>query len=139
MYKATLKGSDVAVAVKVQRPDALATISKGGTPPLPLPLLLQWCAAPPAAPTARPGRRAQPRRCLCCHPTHPRTRACVHAHADLYVLRRAVGVYQQLVSRFTAQQTDYQELLSTFAEGLYTEMDFRRVRGRAELALLTNP
>jgi len=45
--------------------------------------------------------------------------------ADLYVLRRAVGVYQQLVSRFTAQTTDYQELLSTFAEGLYTEMDFR--------------
>lgn len=44
---------------------------------------------------------------------------------DLYVLRRAVGVYEQLVRRFTAQTTDYQRLLSTFAEGLYTEMDFR--------------
>lgn len=44
---------------------------------------------------------------------------------DLYVLRRAVGVYENLVKRFTAQTTDYQELLSTFAEGLYTEMDFR--------------
>jgi hypothetical protein len=39
---------------------------------------------------------------------------------DLYVLRRAVGVYDQLVKRFTAQTTDYQQLLSTFAEGLYT-------------------
>ena len=35
---------------------------------------------------------------------------------DLYVLRRAIGVYEQLVKRFTAQTTDYQELLSTFAE-----------------------
>ncbi len=43
----------------------------------------------------------------------------------LYVLRRAVGVYERLVRRFTAQSTDYQRLLSTFAEGLYTEMDFR--------------
>jgi hypothetical protein len=42
-----------------------------------------------------------------------------------YVMRRAVGVYEQLVKRFTAQTTDYQQLLSTFAEGLYTEMDFR--------------
>ncbi len=41
------------------------------------------------------------------------------------MLRRAVGVYEQLVRRFTAQTTDYQRLLSTFAEGLYTEMDFR--------------
>ena len=46
---------------------------------------------------------------------------------DLYVLRRAVGVYQQIVNRFTAQTTDYQELLSVFAEGLFTEMDFRCV------------
>jgi len=44
---------------------------------------------------------------------------------DLYVLRRAVGVYERLVRRFTAQTTDYQTLLSTFAEGLYTELDFR--------------
>ena len=41
------------------------------------------------------------------------------------MLRRAVGVYERLVRRFTAQSTDYQRLLSTFAEGLYTEMDFR--------------
>lgn len=30
VYKAELRGSGVEVAVKVQRPDALATISKGG-------------------------------------------------------------------------------------------------------------
>ena len=36
---------------------------------------------------------------------------------DLYVLRRAVGVYERLIRRFTAQTTDYQALLSTFAEG----------------------
>jgi hypothetical protein len=41
------------------------------------------------------------------------------------VLRRAVNVYERLVRRFSAQTTDYQSLLSTFAEGLYTEMDFR--------------
>lgn len=39
---------------------------------------------------------------------------------DLYVMRRGVGVYESLVKRFTAQTTDYQQLLSTFAEGLYT-------------------
>mmetsp|Transcript_6338 Transcript_6338/g.15184 ORF Transcript_6338/g.15184 Transcript_6338/m.15184 type:complete len:662 (+) Transcript_6338:167-2152(+) len=72
VYKAVLRETGEDVAVKVQRPNALATISK-----------------------------------------------------DLYVLRRAVGVYQQIVSRFTAQTTDYQELLSVFAEGLFTEMDFR--------------
>lgn len=38
-------------------------------------------------------------------------------------MRRAVGVYEQLVKRFTAQTTDYQQLLSTFAEGLFTELD----------------
>ena len=47
--------------------------------------------------------------------------------ADLYVMRRAVGLTQRIMRRFTAQKTDYQELLSTFAEGLYTEMDFRWV------------
>lgn len=41
------------------------------------------------------------------------------------MLRRAVGGYERLVKRFTAQTTDYQTLLSTFAEGLYTELDFR--------------
>jgi hypothetical protein len=38
-------------------------------------------------------------------------------HPDLYVMRRAVGVYERIVRRFTAQTTDYQQLLSTFAEG----------------------
>jgi hypothetical protein len=32
-------------------------------------------------------------------------------------MRRAVGAYERIVKRFTAQTTDYQELLSTFAEG----------------------
>lgn len=72
VYRARLRSTGQEVAVKVQRPGALSTISK-----------------------------------------------------DLYVMRRGVGVYEQLVKRFTAQTTDYQRLLSTFAEGLYTEMDFR--------------
>lgn len=72
VYFARVRATGQAVAVKVQRPGALSTISK-----------------------------------------------------DLYVMRRGVGVYEQLVKRFTAQTTDYQQLLSTFAEGLYTEMDFR--------------
>jgi predicted unusual protein kinase regulating ubiquinone biosynthesis (AarF/ABC1/UbiB family) len=50
VYRARLRGSGEEVAVKVQRPGALGTISK-----------------------------------------------------DLYVMRRAVGVYEQLVKRFTAQ------------------------------------
>lgn len=62
-----MRATGQAVAVKVQRPGALSTISK-----------------------------------------------------DLYVMRRGVGVYESLVKRFTAQTTDYQQLLSTFAEGLYT-------------------
>lgn len=72
VYRAVLRETGEEVAVKVQRPQALETISK-----------------------------------------------------DLYVLKRAVGVYEQIVRRFTAQTTDYQELVSTFAEGLYTECDFR--------------
>jgi hypothetical protein len=72
VYRARLRSNGQEVAVKVQRPGALSTISK-----------------------------------------------------DLYVMRRGIGVYEQLVKRFTAQTTDYQQLLSTFAEGLYTEMDFR--------------
>eukprot|EP00887_Chlorella_sp_A99_P000183 scaffold13.g183.t1 len=69
VYRARLRATGAEVAVKVQRPQALATISK-----------------------------------------------------DLYVLRRAAGVYERLAHRFTAQTTDYQRLVSTFAEGLYTEM-----------------
>ena len=34
---------------------------------------------------------------------------------DLYVMRRAVVIYERLIRRFTAQTTDYQVLLSTFA------------------------
>lgn len=37
---------------------------------------------------------------------------------DLYVMRRAVVIYERLIRRFTAQTTDYQVLLSTFAGGL---------------------
>lgn len=44
---------------------------------------------------------------------------------DLYVLRRAMSVYQAIIRRLTAQTTDYRVLLSTFAEGLFTEMDFQ--------------
>ncbi len=47
---------------------------------------------------------------------------CVCMCADLYVLRRAIGVYERLIRSFTAQTTDYQQLVSTFAEGLYTEV-----------------
>ncbi|KIY92117.1 putative aarF domain-containing protein kinase [Monoraphidium neglectum] len=72
VYRARVRATGQEVAVKVQRPGALSTISK-----------------------------------------------------DLYVMRRAVGVYERIVKRFTAQTTDYQQLLSTFAEGLYTELDFR--------------
>ncbi len=44
---------------------------------------------------------------------------------DLYVLRRAAEVYQGLVDRFAPQQrTDYVALVSEFAVGFYTEMDF---------------
>jgi hypothetical protein len=76
VYFARVRATGQPVAVKVQRPGALSTISK-----------------------------------------------------DLYVMRRGVGVYEQLVKRFTAQTTDYQQLLSTFADGLYTEMDFRNEVG----------
>jgi aarF domain-containing kinase len=72
VYRARVRATGQEVAVKVQRPGALSTISK-----------------------------------------------------DLYVMRRGVGVYEAVIRRFTAQTTDYQQLLSTFAEGLYTEMDFR--------------
>lgn len=72
VYRATLRESGQEVAVKVQRPGALSTISK-----------------------------------------------------DLYVLRRLADVTQPLIKRFTADETDYIALTETFAEGLYTELDFR--------------
>eukprot|EP00929_Paragymnodinium_shiwhaense_P005316 TRINITY_DN10708_c0_g1_i1.p1 TRINITY_DN10708_c0_g1~~TRINITY_DN10708_c0_g1_i1.p1 ORF type:complete len:857 (+),score=157.37 TRINITY_DN10708_c0_g1_i1:101-2671(+) len=72
VYKATLKSTGEEVAVKVQRPGGLGTVSK-----------------------------------------------------DLYVLRRLADVTQPLIRRFTADETDYIALTETFAEGLYTELDFR--------------
>lgn len=73
----------------------------------------------PAIWSARKGGR-------CCDATTPCDALAYPKHSqDLYVLRRAVGLYERLVRRFTAQTTDYQTLLSTFAEGLYTELDFR--------------
>lgn len=72
VYRATLRETGEEVAVKVQRPGALSTVSK-----------------------------------------------------DLYVLRRLADVTQPLIRRFTADETDYIALTETFAEGLYTELDFR--------------
>mmetsp|Transcript_97166 Transcript_97166/g.245055 ORF Transcript_97166/g.245055 Transcript_97166/m.245055 type:complete len:865 (-) Transcript_97166:164-2758(-) len=72
VYRATLRETGEEVAVKVQRPGALGTISK-----------------------------------------------------DLYVLRRLADVTQPLIRRFTSDETDYIALTETFAEGLYTELDFR--------------
>ncbi len=46
-------------------------------------------------------------------------------------MKRAVEVYQkQIVERFTAQKTDYRELLLTFATGFYEELDFLKEVGR---------
>merc|ERR1719343_348053 len=72
VYRATLRETGEEVAVKVQRPGALGTVSK-----------------------------------------------------DLYVLRRLADVTQPLIRRFTSDETDYIALTETFAEGLYTELDFR--------------
>ena len=43
---------------------------------------------------------------------------------DLYVLQRAMNLFQGIMQRFTKQRTDYVELLNTFAAGFYNEMDF---------------
>lgn len=72
VYRATLRETGEEVAVKVQRPGALSTVSK-----------------------------------------------------DLYVLRRLADVMQPLIRRFASDETDYIALTETFAEGLYTELDFR--------------
>eukprot|EP00899_Mesostigma_viride_P014434 jgi/Mesvir1/22992/Mv05685-RA.2 len=45
---------------------------------------------------------------------------------DLYVMRRAAGVYQNLVRQWTAQKTDYEELLATWGRGFYGELDFTK-------------
>eukprot|EP00303_Exanthemachrysis_gayraliae_P000188 CAMPEP_0206011302 /NCGR_PEP_ID=MMETSP1464-20131121/13028_1 /ASSEMBLY_ACC=CAM_ASM_001124 /TAXON_ID=119497 /ORGANISM="Exanthemachrysis gayraliae, Strain RCC1523" /LENGTH=821 /DNA_ID=CAMNT_0053384957 /DNA_START=58 /DNA_END=2523 /DNA_ORIENTATION=+ len=45
---------------------------------------------------------------------------------DLYVLRRAAEVYQNLMERFAPQQrTDYVAILNEWAIGFYTELDFQ--------------
>lgn len=45
---------------------------------------------------------------------------------DLYVLRRAAEVYQNLMDRFAPQQrTDYVAILNEWAIGFYTELDFK--------------
>lgn len=72
VYRATLRETGEEVAVKVQRPGALGTVSK-----------------------------------------------------DLYVLRKLADVVQPLIRRFSSDETDYIALTETFAEGLYTELDFR--------------
>jgi aarF domain-containing kinase len=43
---------------------------------------------------------------------------------DMYVLQRAVGVYQGVMERWTAQNVDYNALLENFASGFYMELDF---------------
>lgn len=73
VYKATLRSTGESVAVKVQRPGVLETVSK-----------------------------------------------------DLYVLRRAAEVYQNLMDRVAPRQrTDYTALLNEWAIGFYTELDFQ--------------
>lgn len=82
VYKATLRETGEAVAVKVQRPGVLETISK-----------------------------------------------------DLYVLRRAAEVYQNLMDRIAPRQrTDYTALLNEWAIGFYTELDFQN-EGRNQMRL----
>ena len=72
VYVATLLDGVTKVAIKVQRPDVLGTVSK-----------------------------------------------------DLYVLRRAAEVVNDLVQRFAPQQrTNYVALLNEWAIGFYTELDF---------------
>ena len=44
---------------------------------------------------------------------------------DMYVLQRAVAVYQRLMKRWTAQEVDYDALLDSFASGFYEELDFK--------------
>lgn len=43
---------------------------------------------------------------------------------DMYVLQRAIGVYQGFMRRWTAQRVDYEALLENFASGFYRELDF---------------
>lgn len=168
VYRARLRATGEEVAVKVQRPDALSTISKV------TPLHHFLHDLPPNAFTAHWAwivylgclgacshndwvwPHASTGLCVCLTSLHSYLRAsnrstegkdqmavnssCLgdcHAHhcdgphamtglricltslrvhlQDLYVMRRAVVIYERLIRRFTAQTTDYQVLLSTFA------------------------
>lgn len=96
VYRARLASTGEEVAVKVQRPSALSIISKVGA----LQALVTWHAS--ALSSTRPQdvmAGADVMKIL----------------QDLYVMRRAVVLYERLIRRFTAQTTDYQILLSTFA------------------------
>jgi predicted unusual protein kinase regulating ubiquinone biosynthesis (AarF/ABC1/UbiB family) len=53
-----------------------------------------------------------------------RPEALILCSKDMYVLQRAVGVYQGLMQRWTAQRVDYNALLENFASGFYRELDF---------------
>lgn len=44
---------------------------------------------------------------------------------DLYVMRRGVEWVKPIQQRFTAERTDYMELLNTWASGFYEELDFQ--------------
>lgn len=45
---------------------------------------------------------------------------------DLYVLIKAVGVWEGIVKRWTKQEVDYEALVDRWAEGFYGELDFAR-------------
>lgn len=98
VYRARLATTGEEVAVKVQRPAALSIISK-------------VCAGQASASVH--GTIMLP------FIMFTRLERCIDmreiALQDLYVMRRAVVLYERLIRRFTAQTTDYQILLSTFA------------------------
>ncbi len=122
VYRARLRDTGEEVAVKVQRPGALSTISKGECGHL---YTARWPSPPSApwgivvAPSTHTGQTHKHRR------ESPALLSARSCRTDLYVMRRATVTYEKLVRKFTAQTTDFQSVLSTFAEGLYTEMDFR--------------
>jgi len=51
--------------------------------------------------------------------------ALLQVSKDLYVLRKAAGVVNQLAQNLTRQTTDFKAFVETFGEGLYTELDFK--------------
>ncbi len=58
---------------------------------------------------------------------------------DLYVMRRAVVIYERLIRRFTAQTTDYQVLLSTFAGSMICSHDTFAAQGIYVVMCLHHP